>query len=146
MPVSEGPAAQDAPGDAAQGRATADDDAAQAIEDEVAKSDKSPEAPADDDYAIPDSFTFVAPKSPARERSAMAASAPRKSAEHEQQDADADLLAGRDDFLDEDALRDLVADIVRQELQGALGERITRNVRKLVRREIHRALASQELD
>ena len=40
----------------------------------------------------------------------------------------------------------LVADIVREELQGALGERITRNVRKLVRREIHRALTAQELD
>ncbi|WP_298972349.1 hypothetical protein [uncultured Roseobacter sp.] len=48
-------------------------------------------------------------------------------------------------LLDEDALRDLVAEIVRSELQGALGERITRNVRKLVRREIHRALAAQDL-
>lgn len=48
--------------------------------------------------------------------------------------------------LDEAILRDMVADIVRQELQGALGERITRNVRKLVRREIHRALAAHELD
>lgn len=57
-----------------------------------------------------------------------------------------DVLTASDDFLDEDALRDLVADIVRQELQGALGERITRNVRKLVRREIHRALASQDLE
>lgn len=51
-----------------------------------------------------------------------------------------------DAVLDEDALRDLVAEIVRQELQGALGERITRNVRKLVRREIHRALTSHEAD
>ena len=49
-------------------------------------------------------------------------------------------------LLDEDALRDMVGDIVRLELQGALGERITRNVRKLVRREIHRALTAQELD
>ncbi|WP_270731363.1 hypothetical protein [Shimia sp. Alg240-R146] len=48
--------------------------------------------------------------------------------------------------IDEEALREMVADIVRQELQGALGERITRNVRKLVRREIHRALAAHELD
>ncbi|WP_113911826.1 hypothetical protein [Roseovarius dicentrarchi] len=56
-----------------------------------------------------------------------------------------DTLAANDEFLDEDALRDLVADIVRRELQGVLGERITRNVRKLVRREIHRALASQDL-
>ncbi|MCK0149150.1 hypothetical protein MWU54_03885 [Marivita sp. S6314] len=48
--------------------------------------------------------------------------------------------------IDEDELRALVGDIVRQELQGALGERITRNVRKLVRREIHRMLISQELE
>jgi hypothetical protein len=48
--------------------------------------------------------------------------------------------------LDEDMLRDLVAEIVRQELQGELGERITRNVRKLVRREIHRALTAQLFD
>ncbi|MGR3433711.1 MAG: hypothetical protein ACU0CO_02285 [Shimia sp.] len=47
--------------------------------------------------------------------------------------------------LDEGALRDLVAEIVRSELQGELGERITRNVRKLVRREIHRAMASKDL-
>jgi hypothetical protein len=57
-----------------------------------------------------------------------------------------DLLPEDDTILDEESLRELVADIVRQELQGALGERITRNVRKLVRREIHRALTAQELD
>ncbi len=51
-----------------------------------------------------------------------------------------------DAILDEAALRDMVSEIVRQELQGALGERITRNVRKLVRREIHRALMSQGID
>lgn len=51
-----------------------------------------------------------------------------------------------DQLLDEAALRELVGDIVRSELQGALGERITRNVRKLVRREIHRALTAQELE
>lgn len=50
-----------------------------------------------------------------------------------------------DSYLDEDGLRDLVASIVREELQGPLGERITRNVRKLVRREIHRALAAHDL-
>lgn len=48
--------------------------------------------------------------------------------------------------LDEDTLREMVAEIVRAELQGRLGERITRNVRKLVRREIHRALAARDLD
>jgi len=48
--------------------------------------------------------------------------------------------------LDADALRELVVEIVREELQGALGERITRNVRKLVRAEIARALASRQFD
>ena len=51
-----------------------------------------------------------------------------------------------DKLLGENALRDIVRETVREELQGALGERITRNVRKLVRREIHRALAAQELE
>ena len=41
-------------------------------------------------------------------------------------------------------LRDMVREIVREELQGALGERITRNVRKLVRAEINRVMASRE--
>lgn len=59
---------------------------------------------------------------------------------------DREALTGDDSFLDEESLRELVADIVREELQGALGERITRNVRKLVRREIHRALTAQELE
>ena len=59
---------------------------------------------------------------------------------------DDDPLGDDDTILDEEALRDLVTEIVRQELQGSLGERITRNVRKLVRREIHRALATQELE
>jgi cell pole-organizing protein PopZ len=42
---------------------------------------------------------------------------------------------------DEEVLRDLVRDLIREELQGALGERITRNVRKLVRSELNRVLA-----
>lgn len=42
--------------------------------------------------------------------------------------------------VDEELLRRIVAQVLQEELQGALGERITRNVRKLVRREINRAL------
>ena len=49
-------------------------------------------------------------------------------------------------MVDEDMLRKIVSDVVRDQLQGELGERITRNVRKLVRREIYRALASQEFE
>lgn len=48
--------------------------------------------------------------------------------------------------LDEETLRRIVAEVVREELQGALGERITRNIRKLVRREIRLVLAADELD
>ncbi|MEM7709223.1 MAG: hypothetical protein AAF264_00385 [Pseudomonadota bacterium] len=48
--------------------------------------------------------------------------------------------------VDEAALRALVADVVREELAGELGERITRNVRKLVRRELRRMLTSDGLD
>lgn len=47
--------------------------------------------------------------------------------------------------LDEDALREMVRDVIREELQGALGERITRNVRKLVRAEIARAMALRDM-
>lgn len=47
---------------------------------------------------------------------------------------------------DAEILREIVADIVRQELQGPLGERITRSVRMLVRREINRALESRDFE
>ncbi len=49
-------------------------------------------------------------------------------------------------ILSEEALRPIVAALLREELQGQIGERITRNVRKLVRQEIQRALAVKELD
>ena len=59
-----------------------------------------------------------------------------------------DNVLGEEDatLLDESALRELVAEVVREELQGGLGERITRNVRKLVRAEIQRAFAARDLD
>ncbi len=45
-----------------------------------------------------------------------------------------------DEVIDEGVLYQLVAHIVRQELQGELGEKITRNIRKLVRAEVAREL------
>jgi hypothetical protein len=68
--------------------------------------------------------------------------------DHTRQDLPAGTAASalEDTVVDEDFLRDIVSEIVREELQGDLGERITRNVRKLVRREIHRALASRDFD
>ena len=92
-----------------------------------------PYAPEEDDAA------FVAEEAPAE--------APAQEVSENAFLTDEDLLDdGADAILDEETLRDLVAEIVRQELQGSLGERITRNVRKLVRREIQRALAAQELE
>ena len=58
-----------------------------------------------------------------------------------------DLKLGEDAALiDEDMLRDLVVRLVREELQGAVGEKITRNVRRLVRREVERALTLKSLE
>ena len=51
-----------------------------------------------------------------------------------------------DAMIDEATLREIVGQMVRAELRGALGERITQNVRKLVRREIQRALMGQDFD
>ncbi|EYD76526.1 hypothetical protein Rumeso_01947 [Rubellimicrobium mesophilum DSM 19309] len=46
---------------------------------------------------------------------------------------------------DEATLRALVAEAVREELRGELGETLTRNLRKLVRREVMQALALRDL-
>jgi hypothetical protein len=48
--------------------------------------------------------------------------------------------------IDLEALRDVVAEVIREELRGTLGERITRNLRLLVRREIARALEAERTD
>lgn len=55
-------------------------------------------------------------------------------------------LFAQDMQFDETVLRNLVRDLIRQELQGALGERITRNVRKLVRVEVARALSLHDFE
>ena len=49
-------------------------------------------------------------------------------------------------YFDEGMLRNLVGEMVREELQGELGDRINRNIRKLVRREVLRALDAEEED
>jgi hypothetical protein len=43
-------------------------------------------------------------------------------------------------------LQEIVRQTLRAELQGELGERITRNIRKLVRAEINRAFLARDLD
>ncbi|MBK5934973.1 hypothetical protein C8N32_11175 [Rhodovulum imhoffii] len=46
--------------------------------------------------------------------------------------------------MDEDALRDIVRKLVREELNGALGARMSRNVQRLVRNELRKALVNQQ--
>ncbi len=82
-----------------------------------------------------------------RRDSARQAVAPRADADREEETSQPVAQASDDvPYLDEAMLRDMVSEIVRQELQGVLGERITRNVRKLVRREIHRVMMTQDFD
>ncbi|MBV1867873.1 MAG: hypothetical protein KUG69_08210 [Marinosulfonomonas sp.] len=54
--------------------------------------------------------------------------------------------SNEDVFVDEDVLRRVVAEVVREELQGKMGERITRNVRRMVRREIEHTLSLKNFD
>ncbi len=49
-------------------------------------------------------------------------------------------------ILDEESLRRLINAIVREELQGELGDRIGRNLRKLIRREVAQVLAERDED
>jgi hypothetical protein len=46
-------------------------------------------------------------------------------------------------ILDEQSLRGMINTIVREELEGELGDRINRNLRKLIRREIAQVLEEQ---
>lgn len=48
-------------------------------------------------------------------------------------------------IIDEAELRAVVADVLGEELRGPLGERMTRNIRRLVKREVARALAMRDL-
>lgn len=80
----------------------------------------------------------------ARLEQALSISAPDTAAGDQASDAAIDAEADST-FIDEAALTHLVAKIVRQELQGELGERITRNIRKLVRAEVARELQMRNL-
>ena len=112
--------------------------AADAVPEAPARRDRGDAVPAEPEPAtVPDDAPGLA--------SALAGdSAGRAEGEGE---AESSLFGpGDDGLVDMDMLRDLVAEIIREELQGPLGERITRNVRILVRREINRALESRGLE
>ncbi len=55
--------------------------------------------------------------------------------------AGGEVVEDDDVYLDVDALREMITEVVRDELRGRLGETITRNVRKMVRQEIARAIS-----
>ncbi len=79
---------------------------------------------------------------------AMAGAAAMADEAPEEGEEDGVDLFSQDDeaVIDMEMLRDLISDVIREELQGPLGERITRNVRKLVRQEIARALEAQKFE
>jgi hypothetical protein len=83
------------------------------------------------------------------EPAGTASEAPEEAEDADEEDGDTSDPESVEEALaslpDEEAMRLLVARLIREELQGELGERITRNVRKLVRREIMRALDSRDL-
>lgn len=87
------------------------------------------------------------PASETEEESPVAFETPEPASADDEGDDDAPAVAAAalDSLPDEEALRRLVARMIREELQGHLGERITSNVRKLVRREVMRALDSRDL-
>lgn len=70
---------------------------------------------------------------------------PPRQAEPDHSSPDADFPDDAPLPVDEAMLREIVRDVLREELQGRLGERITRNIRKLVRAEIARVMASEDL-
>jgi hypothetical protein len=64
---------------------------------------------------------------------------------HSEPTATGEAIAALAALPEEEAMRLLISRMIRDELQGDLGEKITRNVRKLVRREVQRALTSKDL-
>jgi hypothetical protein len=107
-----------------------------------------------DEIYAPESVEMLAPADAepdpiwvaAAEASVIAALAEQAAEEEASQAEFAEEPEGDDAFrFNEDVLRELVRDILREELAGSMGERITRNIRKLVRAEIARSLAAQEL-
>jgi hypothetical protein len=70
---------------------------------------------------------------------------PEVAAPAESDRADPAEDVAEEQVVDEAVLRALVAEIVREELQGELGQRLSRNVRKVIRQEVQRALAAQAL-
>lgn len=57
-----------------------------------------------------------------------------------------EIVEDDSDFIDEEHLQEIVARIVREELKGEMGVKITQAVRRMVRREVTRALSLEKFD
>lgn len=114
---------------------TASLDSPEAVDDVVAEAD------------LPDTAE-MAPEGDPMPAAAMAGAAAMAAEAADEGEEDGLDLFSQDDeaIIDMEMLRDLISDVIREELQGPLGERITRNVRKLVRQEIARALEAQKFE
>ncbi|WP_289042619.1 hypothetical protein [uncultured Aliiroseovarius sp.] len=71
------------------------------------------------------------------QRTALAPSTPSSEVE---------IVGDDTDIIDEEVVQAMVARLVREELQGEVGEKITQSIRRFVRREIERALTLKQLE
>ncbi len=115
----------------------ADEAQPEAADDETGATD---EAPAEEPASFEDDLVTPEALHAAGEAGAADAWEDVEPTDEPGEDDDAEAV------LDEDALREMVSRMVRDELQGSVGERITHNVRRMVRREIARALALQDFE
>jgi hypothetical protein len=74
----------------------------------------------------------------------MRTSVPVRSGEVLSEGLDGAMRSQAAPILDEEALRGVINAIVREELQGELGDRISRNLRKLIRRELADMMAERD--
>lgn len=105
-------------------------------------------------FATPEATSFFEPATPADQIADDAPIQAATSGDDEVFNADGTFqpddelkafFPKHDGEIDQAALRELIVEIVHEELTGEVGERITRNVRKLVRREINQMLAARKL-
>ena len=59
---------------------------------------------------------------------------------------DVEIVGDDTDIIDEEVVQAMVARLVREELQGEVGEKITQSIRRFVRREIERSLTLKGLE
>lgn len=60
--------------------------------------------------------------------------------------SEVEIVGDDTDIIDEEVVQAMVARLVREELQGEVGEKITQSIRRFVRREIERALTLKGLE